>query len=62
MIYKIMVVKIERDDLRKKAYSKTAVIHPKTDETIEINDDSFLMEIINKVHWKRSEKSNKCKR
>ena len=57
-----MVVKIERDDLRKKAYSKTAVIHPKTDETIEINDDIFLMEIINKVHWKRSEKSNKCKR
>ena len=56
MIYKKMVVKIERDDLRKKAYSKTAVIHPKTDETIGINDDSCLIEIINKVHWKRSEK------
>ena len=62
MIYKKMVLKVLRDDLRKMHYDKISIINHKTDETVEIYDDSFLMEIINKVHWKRNEKSNKCRR
>ena len=48
MTYKKMILKISRDDLKNNRFENAENTASKTDEVVDIYDDSFLMGLIDK--------------
>ena len=48
MTYKKMILKISRDDLKNNRFENAENTVSKTDEVVDIYDDSFLMGLIDK--------------